>query len=389
MNTAILHTDVQDFIIKNEQEDLTKLILKGSPFKHVSVQELAQQIAAKQKAATKIPTWFATENCYYPPKINLEQTSSETTAKYKASLVSGNSLIDLTGGFGIDSWAFSKKFTQVTHCELNTELAVIAQHNFKQLGCTTISCTTGDSIAYLKSGTQKFDVIYVDPSRRNEAKGKVFLLKDCLPNVPEQLELFFEKAEQILIKNSPILDISNTISELKYVKEIHVVAVQNEVKELLFLLEKNYTGAIGIQSINYQKDTTQLFQFEFKTAVTATYSLPKTYLYEPNAAILKAGGFYAVSAQLQLDKLQQHAHLYTSDTLVAFPGRVFTITQVVSYDKKWLKKYIKKANITTRNFPESVASIRKKTGIKDGGTLYLFFTTNLENNLCVLVCTRL
>ncbi len=204
MNIAVLHTDVQYFITKNEQEDLTKLILKGSPFKNVSVQELAQQIAAKQKAATKIPTWFATENCYYPPKINLEQTSSETTAKYKASLVSGKMLIDLTGGFGIDSWAFSKKFTQAIHCELNLELSKIAQHNFKQLQCNNVQCITGNSIDYLKNSTQQFDTIYVDPSRRNDTKGKVFLLKDCLPNVPEQLGLLFEKSNQILIKNSPL-----------------------------------------------------------------------------------------------------------------------------------------------------------------------------------------
>ncbi len=158
---------------------------------------------------------------------------------------------------------------------------------------------------------------------------------------------------------------------------------------MLFLLEKEYVGEIVLKTINFQKDTTQSFQFEFKTAVTTTYSLPKTYVYEPNAAILKAGGFYAISTQLHIDKLHQHSHLYTSDTLLEFPGRRFLIVQTVSYDKKWLKKNIKKANITTRNFPESVADIRKKTGIKDGGSMYLFFTTNLEGNLCVLICERL
>ncbi|WP_139958504.1 THUMP-like domain-containing protein [Flavicella sediminum] len=391
MNKNILNQEVQDFIEQNLNENLTKLILKGSPFETVSTQELAQQIEGKNKCAKKLPLWFGTQNIVYPPKLNLEQTSSELTANYKAALVCGNSLLDATGGFGIDSFYFSKKIKEVTHCELNEELSELVVHNQQQFGIENIKNHVGDSLDYIKKLQQKFDWIYIDPSRRNDTKGKVFLLEDCLPNVPDNIDFLFAHSDQLLIKNSPILDITSTINELTYVKEIHVIAVQNEVKELLFLLEKEYAGEIHIKTVNLQKTENQYFSTQYKNEEVASYALPKKYVYEPNAAIMKAGAFQEISAQLQLDKLQQHSHLYTSSEIVKnFPGRTFKINQVVPFDKKKLAKLIpdKKANITTRNFPETVAQIRKKTKIKDGGNLYLFFTTNLENQKIVLFCEK-
>lgn len=391
MNLAILQPEIQQFISENLKNDLTKIILKGSPFSEVTIQELANQIAAKQKSEKKLPTWFHTENIYYPQKVSIEQTSSEVTAAYKTKLISGNSIIDITGGFGVDCYFFSKKFKKVTHCEINPELSEIVNHNYKQLHCNTIATISGDGIEYLKTSREHFDCIYIDPSRRNDAKGKVFLLKDCLPNVPENMDLLFEKSNQILIKNSPILDIKSTIKELKFVKEIHIVALNNEVKELLFLLERNYVGSIQIKTRNFTKNGIQQFDFDFGNPTTPTYSLPLSFLYEPNAAILKSGGFNEVSTIFNFDKLHQHSHLYTSKEINDFPGRKFKVLNIVSYDKKKISKLLtdNKANITTRNFPKTVLEIRKETKIKDGGNIYLFCTTDNSNNQIVIVCNQI
>jgi len=390
LNKDILNTEVQQFIHSNLTSDITKLILKGSPFSTVTIQEIAEQIAAKNKCKTKLPSWFTSENIYYPSKLNIEQTSSEITANYKSNLISGNSLIDITGGFGVDTFYFSKKIKSVTHCEINNDLSEIVSHNLVQFNIPTITTKIGDGIDFLKNNATKYDWIYTDPSRRNDAKEKVFLLKDCLPNIPKNLNLLFDRTTNILLKVSPILDIKSAIQELKFVKEIHVIAIENEVKELLFLLKKNYTQPIQIKTCNILKKSHQKFDFYLNDKPKATYAEPKHYLYEPNAAILKAGAFQQLSAQLSLEKLHQHSHLYTSTKLVDFPGRRFKIIHRISYDKKLLKKLIpsKKANITIRNFPETVAQIRKKTGIKDGGNQYLFFTTEINKKHLVLICEK-
>ncbi len=390
MNLHILHINVQDFIAKNLKTDITKLVLKGSPFEAVSIQEIAEQIVAKNKCEQKLPTWFTHKNIYYPNKLNIEQTSSEITAKYKSELVSGNTLVDITGGFGIDAYHFSKTVKNVTYCEINEHLYKIVKHNIKQLNIQNIEAHFGNGLDYLKEATKKYDWIYADPSRRNDLKERVFLLKDCLPNVPENLTALFEKSDHILLKISPVLDISSAINELKFVKEIHIVAIKNDVKELLFILRNGYLGEIAIKTINFTTNRNQHFNFIFQDSTFATYSEPKTYIYEPNAAVLKAGAFNQISKQLNIDKLHQHSHLYTSNELVKFPGRRFEIKHCVPYDRKQLKKIIPslKANITTRNFPETVAQIRKKTKIKDGGNQYLFFTTDIHENHIVLICKK-
>ena len=390
MNPKILHPEVQNFINNHLKSEITKLILKGSPFDAIPIQELANQIIAKQKSERKLPTWFSTKNIFYPPKISIEQTSSEITAKYKSSIVSGNSIIDITGGFGIDCYYFSKLFTTVTHCEINEDLSTIVKHNYKQLEIKNIQTFAGNGFNYLKETKQTFDCIYIDPSRRNDAKGKVFLLKDCLPEIPPKIDFYFSKTKTILIKVSPILDISSTIRELKNVKEIHIVAVNNEVKELLFLLERDYDKQIHIKTINFGKNTVQRFNFKYQEDVNSEYSEPLQYLYEPNAAILKSGGFHQISHQLKVHKLHQHSHLYTSDQLINFPGRVFKIENISIYNKKKINRLLpnKQANITVRNFPKTVAQIRKETKIKDGGTNYIFFTTLKNNNLSVIKCKK-
>ena len=392
MNKHILSEEIQAFIEDNLLVNVSKLALQKPNFPQVNWTLLLNQIETKQKAKTKLPTWFSTKNIFYPSKLSIEQTSSEKTAKYKANLVSGNSLIDLTGGFGVDDFYFSKKITNVIHCEINTELSEIVKHNFQSLDASNIQCFAEDSETILKKLNQHFDWIYIDPSRRNDAKGKVFILKDCLPNVPELLDYYFENSNNIFIKTAPILDITAGLLELKNVKKIHIVAVENEVKELLWILEKGYHSEIEIITCNILKENQELFSFILKESLSISeYHLPKKYLYEPNAAIMKSGGFYEVGSKFGIEKLHQHSHLFTSDIIIDFPGRVFEIEMMLQYDKSSIKKYLsnKKANITTRNFPETVENIRKKWKITDGGNLYCFFTTDMKNDKIVLLCKKL
>ncbi len=390
MNQKILDTEVQHFINKHLNEDLVKLVLAGSPFHGISIQELAEQIVSKKKCKNKLPLFFNSKNIYYPARVNIEQTSSEITAGYKAGLISGDSLLDITGGFGVDDIAFAEKFRKVIHCEIIKELSNIAAHNFKILNKKNIEACTGNGIEYLQENKVRFNWIYSDPSRRDEANKKVFLLKDCLPDIPENLDFLFDHTTNILLKLSPVLDISSSVKELKFVKEIHIVAVENEVKELLIILKKDYSEKIIIKTVNFKKDREDYFESVFGSSGTPVFSLPENFLYEPNAAIMKAGLFNDVSAKLGVNKLHNNSHLYTSRKLMDFPGRRFRILQSVSYDRKKLKKMISsgKAHITIRNFPENVATIRKKTGLKEGGDLYLFFTTDINNKHLVLICEK-
>lgn len=390
MNQKTLHTEAQKFINDNLNTDISKLIFKGSPFQEITIQKLVEQIEAKKRCKNKLPTWFEAENIYYPNKLNIEQTSSEITANHKANLIAGNSIIDLTGGFGVDCYYFSKQFKEVTHCEINKDLSNIVSHNYSSLNAENIVTIANDGLSFLKESKQHFDWIYIDPSRRNDIKGKVFLLEDCLPNVPEQLDSLFEYSSNILIKVSPILDIKSAISELQFVKEVHVVAVTNEVKELLFILEKGFENAVKVIATNIKKEKTEAFEASLNSDVEAIFSEPLTYLYEPNSAILKAGLFNTISHQLNTNKLHKNSHLYTKNKLIDFPGRRFKIIHKTKNDKKTIAKLLpcKKANITTRNFPETVAQIRKKTGIRDGGNQYLFFTTDVNNNKIVLICEK-
>ncbi len=371
--------------------DIMSVLLKSQQFEGVSQRELAEQLESRKKCRGKLPAWFQTKGIYYPNKLNIEQTSSQATAEYKSRLVSGKNLLDLTGGFGVDSYFFSKKIEQITHCEINTDLSEIARRNFNVLGRNNIDCFPEDGLTFLQKTEATFDWIYVDPSRRNDAIGKVFLLKDCLPDLTEHLDDILQKTQNVLIKTSPLLDIKQGISELQFVKEVHILAIHNEVKELLFVIEKGYVGAIDIKTVNLYQGQEDHFNFNLTEEENAPLELgePSTYLYEPNAAILKSGAFKAIGSSYQLKKLHPHSHLYTSSELVEFPGRRFAIQTVLPYSKNTLKSLrLTKANITTRNFPLSVADLRKKHKIADGGDHYLFFTKNMEGELIVLVCEK-
>lgn len=392
MNTIILRQDIQDFITENSGVLVSKLALQKNPFPEIDWILILNQIEAKSKAKEKLPTWFSTENIIYPSKISVEQTSSEKTAEYKASLIEGQSLIDLTGGFGVDDFYFSKRFKNTAHCEINEDLSAIVKHNFKQLQVENCTFYANDSTNVLNELNQKWDWIYIDPSRRNDAKGKVFMLKDCLPNVPDLLDFYFEKANSILIKTAPLLDISAGLSELKFVKNIHIIALENEVKELLFEIHNHYKGEITIKTANILKEKIETFEFVLGNEIAyASYHLPQKYVYEPNSAIMKSGGFDEVSTIFDINKLHKNSHLYTSDELIDFPGRRFEVEKVIGYSKNEMKSELanQQANITTRNFPDTVENIRKKWKIKNGGNLYCFFTTDKNDNKIVLICRKI
>ena len=388
----LLSEEVQDYINKNTEVSISQLALQKNPFPALNWKEILNQIEAKGKAKDKLPTWFSSATIIYPSKISVEQTSSEKTALYKSKLIFGDKIIDLTGGFGVDAYYFSKQFAKVVHCEHNSELSEIVKHNFSQLNAENIECFSGESEAILEVLNEQFDWIYIDPSRRNDAKGKVFMLRDCEPNVPDLLDFYFNYSSKILIKTAPLLDLTAGLKELKNVSAIHIVALENEVKELLWEIHQGFEGNPKIKTVNLTKSKEESFEFNLgETNIKINYAEPEKFLFEPNAAIMKSGGFDEVAFQFNLKKLHPHSHLYTSDEKIDFCGRVFEITTVFPYQKKEMKLHLenKKANITSRNFPESVETIRKKWRIKEGGNLYTFFTTDLKNNKIVLLCTKI
>lgn len=383
---SLLEPDVQDFINAHLSTPVSVLALQKNPFPHLDYKRILQQIESKAKAAQKLPTWFNTPLCLYPSKISIEQTSSEITASYKAQTIHGASLIDLTGGFGVDAYYFAQHFQSVVHCEQDAQLSAIVAYNSSTMGVHNLDLFSGDGLDYLREKNTRFDWIYIDPSRRHEEKGKVFFLRDCAPNVPELLEEYFKYTNQILIKTAPLLDISAALQELKFVSEVQVIAVQNEVKELLFYLCKNCVDAVRVTAVTlFKTDSASLFTHEFGLRVPIEIEAPQSYLYEPNAALMKSGGYDVLAHQLELKKLHVHTHLFTSTTLIEYPGRRFQIRRVFPYQKSEMKSLIgKKGHLATRNFPESVADLRKKWKIADGGTSYWFFVSLEKGQKVVL-----
>lgn len=392
MNDLILHTDVQDFIRKNLRANLFNLVLGESPFPGITTRELAEQIESMRKAEKKLPSWFSCPAPYFPNKRHLEQSSSELTAAYKAGIIPVGVVFDLSGGFGVDTYYFSRQAGRVVYCESDRELARIAAHNFAQLGATAISCHPVDGINWLEGTREKADLVYIDPSRRTAGNKRVFRFADCSPNVPRHLELLHRKSDALLIKASPLHDLQAGIDELGVVIEIHIVAVHNEVKEVLWLLKKRAETPVQVITINITPPENQRFQFSFpeEQALAPTISEPLAYLYEPNAAILKSGGFKSVAVRYGLNKLQEHSHLYTADRLLDFPGRRFRVVRTLPYSRKAMQEIKQtQANVSTRNFPEPVATIRKRYRIRDGGTAYIFFTTLANGQLRVIECEKI
>lgn len=388
--------EIWTFVDEHRSSDVVKLLFSKNGLEGDDLKFAVRQIEGYQYALKKIPSWSANNRLIYPLHLSLEQCSSELTARYKMGLTSGESMIDLTGGFGVDCYFIAQNFKSATYLERSEYLAEVVAENYKTLQADHINCIYGDSTVYLKE-TTPVDFIFIDPARRGTDGGKLISIADCEPNVVELIDLFRLKTKKLLIKLSPMLDISKALTELQNIGEIHVVAVDNECKELLFLLdfESDIQTECKIICVNlHAKGRIERFDFrtsEEREAVAISTATLGKYLYEPNATILKAGAFNLISERLALQKLHMNSHLYTSGELVEdFPGRTFEVIAVYGFDKKSikaLKTTVDKANISIRNFPATVDSLRKKLAIKDGGEDYLFATT-LNNGDKAIIHTR-
>lgn len=371
MKTEILNKEVQNYINANLETDLHSLLLKKSPFSEVSMQEMVQQIKGKKVAHRKFP-FLLKENIVFPPNLNLEQASSQSTAEFKAENLNGKKFLDLTCGFGIDAYFLSQNFEEITLVEKNPELLDLVKHNWKILN-KKATFVNENLEHFLAKNSESFDVIYLDPARRDSEKNKKFLLEDLSPNLLEIQDQLLEISSQIIIKLSPLIDISYLISVLKNVAKIQIIAVRNEVKELIVFLEKARKGDdVEISCINLESDDAEFaFQFkEEKTAVSA-FSEPQQFLYIPNNAVLKSGAFNLISQFFNGKKLHPNTHFYTSDKRIErFPGRVLEINMI---DSKRIRKG-EKYNIISKNYPLSPDEIKKKYKILDGGNCYLIFT---------------
>jgi 16S rRNA G966 N2-methylase RsmD len=393
LNQAILNSEIQTYISENLGTESSKILFGKSPFKEVSTKELVEQIESKKRSEKKLPLWFKTEGIYFPQKLAIEQASSEITAKYKSDLIIGKKVVDATGGLGIDSYYFSLKAQNVVHCEINSELSAIAKHNAKVLDADNIRFIVGDGQDYILSATEIVDSIYIDPSRRVNSQ-KVFMLKDCEPDVPGNLDSLLNSSLRIILKTSPLLDIQSGLKELKNVKEIHIVSVKNDCKELLWVIEKDFTEAEPtIFCAALDDNNRQLYTFNLsdeRSFAIDHFSAPLKYIYEPDVSLLKAGCFKLIGRDFGVLKLHQHTHLYTSEKLnTDFIGRKFELIKSWGYAEFIKKNEVEKANIISRNFPLQPHDLKKKHKIMDGGNDYLLFTTGPENQLLVLHCSRL
>lgn len=387
----IQETEIQKYILKNPQKlDAEMLRL------------VADQWLARQKAKHKLPSWFANKHVIFPPPLSVEQASSEITANYKAQVFARNfgndKCVDLTGGMGLDSWALSKVTNSVTYLEQNAALALVAKFNFEVLEQNNIEVLNKNSVLFTQSTKggvphQPITNFYIDPHRRDDAKNKVFKIEDCEPNLLEIKHLL----PNFMVKFSPMLDIKLAIEQVQNIAEVHIVALENEVKELLFVSKKPSPITINktvIHCINFSANNIrQVFEFDFESEEknSVKYSFPNTYIYEPNASILKAGAFKSIATNFNLAKLAPNSHLYTSEKLVEnFAGRSFICEAVCKFDKKEIlsKLPTPKANISTRNFPMKPEEIKKKLGLQDGGEYYLFATENIEKQKIVLICRK-
>lgn len=387
----------QEFIQRHLQADTTRLILNQKKYLDLDIKKLATQINIRRKAVSKIPTWAKSPAVFFPSTISWQQCSSELTARYKATVFKnisvGNTITDLTGGFGVDAFYFSKQFEKVIYIERQTELTEIVTYNNKVFNQTNIQIVNDDSLELLK--TIEVDCIYLDPARRNERQQKVITLEDSTPNVIEIQDELLAKANYIMVKTSPMLDIHKALRGLKSVEEIHVVAVENECKELLFIMSNNVdtTHKVKLTCVNISKnDTIDKFETTWNNYTSISYSQPKRYLYDANKAILKGNIINAVGKRFGFEKIAPNTQLLTSNELREdFQGRIFEVKTVVKPSKKAIAKYLEngKANLIVRNFPESVSNLRKKWKIKDGGNVYLFVVTLANAQKVVVFCKRL
>ncbi len=389
----ISETTIQ-FIEAHLHDDVRTLALQAQKYPEVDMDMAVTQISGRQVAKAKVPSWYATEGLWYPKHLSMEQCSSEATALYKATLIKGETLTDLTGGFGIDCCFLSRQFHQTNYVERQSSLCQLAEHNFSLLGLN-IKVHNQDGTDYLQQ-MNPVDCIYLDPARRDGHGGKTVAISDCEPDVQALEDLLLRKAQTVMVKLSPMLDLSLAIHSLKSVSAVHVVSVNNECKELLLILNAKKPDKLEIHTVNIlQVEEDQQFTFTLEQEQDCNClfaTAPEVYLYEPNASILKAGAYKILTHSYPIRKLHRNSHLYTStEWIPSFPGRKFKIEAISGFGKKELKSFmqpIEKANLTIRNFPSSVAELRKRLKLKEGGEVYVFATTLADEQKVLIKCSK-
>lgn len=399
----IISKEDKEFIIINEDKDISKLALtlSKSEYSRSHAEFILNQIAGRKVSKYKIKTWYNNCEIVYPPNLSMEQSSSELTAQYKTSILGKySSVLDLTGGLGVDFYFLARESIKSTYIEQDSLLCKIAEHNFKALELENYTIINGSSEDYLKLIPFDERVIYVDPARRDNHGKKVFRIEDCVPNIIDIQDDLISKSSKSMIKFSPMLDISLALSSLKNIREVHVVSINNDCKELVFILSRdNLTEKVNdieIHTVNIKKNgVVDIFSFmqseEATTSILYADTL-KRYLYEPNSSILKAGSFKCISTHFNVSKISPNSHIYTSDIIIDnFPGRVFEVKGCFNPTKRNIKEFVKeneKANITVRNYPMSVSQIRKTSNLKEGGDVYVFASTLNSGQKVWINCTK-
>ncbi len=386
MNEATL-----EFIRIHADEDVRQLAFLGKKNPEVDMAYALDQIAGRQKARVKIPSWASIDGIVYPPHISMEQCSSEQTARYKARIAgNGEKIVDLTAGFGVDMAFMSAGFKQAVHVEMQPQLCAISSENYKHLGLNHVQVVCNDGVGYLHQ-MEHADLIFIDPARRDQHGARTYGIADCTPNVLEIIDEMLQKADRVMIKLSPMLDWQKTVADVGNVSQVHIVSVGNECKELLLEVKKGKDEKVKVFCVNDD----QVFSYEIGETHPFTPSPLQsfTFLYEPNASVMKAGCFNLISHRFGITQPDANSHLFLSDKLVeGFPGRGFVIERVSTMNKRELKEAlagIDKANIAVRNFPLSVADLRKRLKLKDGGDVYIFATTDAKKGHLLMVCRKI
>ena len=390
-----MNDKTRDFIEQNLDADIRQLALKGCRDKDVDLDAAIRQIAGRQTARRKLPSWAALDGILYPPHLNMEQCSSEQAARYKAGvctrLSSHTSLVDLTGGFGVDFAFMSEAFDEATYVERNSELFAISSANMKILA-PKAKCLNEDGLEVLHRLDHVY-MIFMDPARRDHHGARTYGISDCTPNVLEIKDELLQKADVVMLKLSPMLDWHKAISDLgeQYIKEVHIVSVQNECKELLIVMQQQSAEPPTVYCVN--DDSVFSYHPSSISSNHISHHSSLIYLYEPNASIMKAGCFAEIEQAFEVSQLAPNSHLFASDQAIAdFPGRKFRVTAVTSMNKQELKqalKDIRQANIAVRNFPMSVADLRKRLKLSEGGNDYIFATTLTEGKKVLIICQHL
>ena len=393
----------RQFVREHRTDDVRSLMLSGTRWKDVDMRQACVQIAAWQRACTKLPSWAAQDDILYPEQLPMEQCSSELTARYKAEVVpvgsQRRSIADLTGGFGIDATMLAQGNVHLTFVERNPALCDLARHNLPLMGVQDIEVIGGDCEAVLPTLPHQ-DLIYIDPARRDSHGGRTFALADCAPDVEQLQDLLLAHADCVMVKLSPMLDIADTLRRLRHIHEIHVVSVDGECKELLIIIgapsDAMASQQVPITCVNLSdRHPRQTFTFTHEEELLATCShttMLGRYLYEPNTSVLKAGALRCVAQRFRLLKLHPNSHLYTSsEHLSDFPGRSFEVVSVSDFNKKNIAQLLSDipcANLTVRNFPLSVAELRRRLKLSEGGSDYLFATTLSDEKHVLIRCRK-